>query len=363
MVSRVKRRLATAGLFQGIFHRNAQFLEDFHKANSDLRVKLIHQARNEKGDSHGLDGDDAFQLDKRVPAYLPENLLIIITPTSETTRVLMANGLEKEKTGYKIVQQKPHGCGQWNSNHQKEGSVMTQLKDKVAIVTGGTKGIGRAVAENLLAEGVKVVICSRHDSDVMRGMEALRRNAGERISGMCCDVREYAQVENLVQSASERYGGIDILINNAGLGIFASVADLTPEQWRQVIDTNLTGVFYCCRAAIPYMRQRGGGYIINISSLAGKNPFKGGSAYNASKFGLNGFSEAIMQDLRYDNIRVSYVMPGSVDTDFGGPGEKGDTTWRLTPGDVARVVIDLLHHDPRCLPSCVEMRPSKPPRK
>ncbi len=240
---------------------------------------------------------------------------------------------------------------------------MVRLDGKVAIVTGGTKGIGRATAEALLEEGVRVVICSRREADVQALVEALRPTAGEKISGWACDVRDYSQVERLMQLAAERFGGLDVLINNAGLGIFASVADLTPEQWRQVIDTNLTGVFYCCHAAIPYLRRRGGGYIINISSLAGKNPFKGGSAYNASKFGLNGFSEAIMQDLRYDNIRVSYVMPGSVDTAFGGPGEKGDTSWRLTPQDVGQVVMDLLHHDPRCLPSCVEMRPSKPPRK
>jgi 3-oxoacyl-[acyl-carrier protein] reductase len=240
---------------------------------------------------------------------------------------------------------------------------MRNLEDKVAIVTGGTKGIGRATAKVLLGDGAKVVICSRSQFDVEQSVEALRRSAGERIRGIPCDVAAYDQVERLVQYAAAQFGGIDILVNNAGVGIFGNVADLAPEQWRQVIDTNLTGVFYCCRATIPYLLRRGGGYIINISSLAGKNPFKGGSAYNASKFGLNGFSEAIMQDLRYDNIRVSYVMPGSVDTEFGGLGEKGDISWRLTSEDVAQVVIDLLHHDPRCLPSCVEMRPSKPPRK
>ena len=243
------------------------------------------------------------------------------------------------------------------------GSDMASLKNKVAIVTGGTKGIGRAIAEVLLGDGANVIICSRSQSDVEQSIEKFRSSGGERIRGIPCDVATYHQVEHLIHHAVAQFGGIDILVNNAGVGIFGNVADLTTEQWRQVIETNLTGVFYCCHAAIPYLRQRGGGYIINISSLAGKNPFKGGSAYNASKFGLNGFSEAIMQDLRYDNIRVSYVMPGSVDTEFGGSGEKGDTSWRLTPEDVAQVVIDLLHHDPRCLPSCVEMRPSKPPRK
>ena len=240
---------------------------------------------------------------------------------------------------------------------------MTNLKDKVAIVTGGTKGIGRAVARVLLEEGSNVVICARRPDDVNASVQSLGQTATGKIQGTVCDVRHYDQVQHLLAFTAQQFGGLDILVNNAGIGIFANVADLSPDQWCQVIDTNLTGVYYCCHAAIPHLRRRGGGYVINISSLAGKNPFKGGTAYNASKFGLNGFSEAMMQDLRYDNIRVSYVMPGSVDTDFGGPGEKGETSWRLTPDDVARVVLDLLHHDPRCLPSCVEMRPSKPPRK
>jgi NAD(P)-dependent dehydrogenase (short-subunit alcohol dehydrogenase family) len=166
-----------------------------------------------------------------------------------------------------------------------------------------------------------------------------------------------------MDEAAGKWGGIDFLINNAGVGIFAPVADLSPEQWKEVIETNLSGVFYCCHAAIPHLRKRGGGYIINISSLAGKNPFKGGAAYNASKFGLNGFSEAMMQDLRYDNIKVSYVMPGSVNTGFGRHSLEETASWKLAPEDVAQVVLDLLQHHPRCLPSCVEMRPSKPPQK
>ncbi len=177
---------------------------------------------------------------------------------------------------------------------------------------------------------------------------------------MPCNVADAEQVQKLAKFAVDRFGGIDFLINNAAVALFADVSDITPEQWRAVIDTNLTGVFYCCHATIPYLKKRGGGYIINISSLAGKNPFKGGSAYNASKFGLNGFSEAIMQDLRYDNIRVSYVMPGSVNTGFGRGAESGDHSWKLSPDDVAQVVVDLLKHDPRCLPSCVEVRPSRP---
>jgi NADP-dependent 3-hydroxy acid dehydrogenase YdfG len=166
----------------------------------------------------------------------------------------------------------------------------------------------------------------------------------------------------MVKFAADRFGKITILINNAGVGHFDSVSAMAPMQWREVIDTNLTGVFYCCHEVIPHMKKAGGGYIINISSLAGKNPFKGGAAYNASKFGLNGFSEAMMQDVRYDNIRVSYIMPGSVNTAFGHNPSSG-SSWKLSPQDVAQVVVDLLNQDPRCLPSCVEMRPSKPPMK
>jgi NAD(P)-dependent dehydrogenase (short-subunit alcohol dehydrogenase family) len=237
---------------------------------------------------------------------------------------------------------------------------MNRIENKVAIVTGGTKGIGKAIASSLLEQQVKVVICSRKKADVDRCVGELAAKAAGRIAGTVCDVGNLEQVRSLVAFAGERFGGIDILVNNAAIGLFASVSDITPEQWKQVIDTNLTGVFYCCHAAIPYLKQRGGGYIINISSLAGKNPFKGGSAYNASKFGLNGFSEAIMQDLRYDNIRVSYVMPGSVNTRFGQHEVSSDTSWKLAPEDVAQVVVGLLQHDPRCLPSAVEMRPSKP---
>jgi len=206
-------------------------------------------------------------------------------------------------------------------------------------------------------------VCSRHESEVKSCVERAGPKFDGKIAGTVCDVGRYEQVQRLADFVVEKFGGVDILINNAGVGIFASVAEISPQQWRQVLDTNLTGVYHCCHAMIPHLRKRGGGYIINISSLAGKNPFKGGSAYNASKFGLNGFSEAIMQDLRYDNIRVSYVMPGSVNTRFANNQEAAASTWKLAPEDVAQVVVDLLRHDPRCLPSCVEMRPSKPPKK
>lgn len=256
------------------------------------------------------------------------------------------------------------------------------LAGKVALVTGGSRGIGRAIAEALLDAGASVVICSRQRETLERTLRDLGERFAHRsasssmvaeresyahpatapVAGMVCDVRDYAQVQRLVQFTVETFGGVDILINNAGVGIFRHVAELTPDEWHDVIATNLTGVFYCCREVVPVMRQRGGGYIINISSLAGRNAFAGGTAYNASKFGLNGFTEALMHDLRYENIRVSVVMPGSVNTEFGGRTKESDD-WRLQPEDVARVVMALLQHDPRSLPSSVELRPAKPPRK
>jgi len=153
-----------------------------------------------------------------------------------------------------------------------------------------------------------------------------------------------------------------VLVNNAGVGVFEEIASLAPDEWRRVIDTNLTGVYYACHAAIPHLRARGGGWIFNISSLAGKNAFKGGGAYCASKAALNAFSEVLMQEVRYDGIRVSYIMPGSVDTAFGGPtGQRAD--WKVGAEDVAQVIVDLIGHPPRTLASRIEIRPSQPPRK
>jgi len=174
------------------------------------------------------------------------------------------------------------------------------------------------------------------------------------------DVRRYEDMKRAVDAAAARFGGLDILINNAGVGIFSDVASMTPDEWAEVIDTNLTGVFNACQVALPHLRRRGGGFIINISSLAGKNPFVTGAAYCASKSGLNAFSEALMQEVRYDNIRVSYVMPGSVATGFSSGDETKGADWKITPDEVAEVVVNLLRHNPRSLPSRVELRPSKP---
>ena len=235
------------------------------------------------------------------------------------------------------------------------------LKDKTAIVTGGTKGIGRGIAEALLREGVSVCISARIDREIDEAVKSLR-SLGQ-VTGFKADVRVYEQVKALVDHTVKELGGLDILINNAGIGIFETVEETSPEDFRAVLETNVCGVFYCCHEAIPQMKQRGGGYIINISSLAGVNAHPRMAAYNASKFGLNGFSEALMQEVRHDNIKVSYIMPGSVNTEFGGDSPSDEKSWQLTPEDIARVVIDLLHHDDRSLPSRVEIRPSKPPKK
>jgi 3-oxoacyl-[acyl-carrier protein] reductase len=246
----------------------------------------------------------------------------------------------------------------------QEAGMAEDLRGKVAIVTGGTRGIGLSIAQRLLAEGAKVFICGRNANHLKSALETLGKHSGGKVDGIAADMRRYDDCRKVVQGAADKFGGLDILVNNAGLGYFKPVDELTPEEWDETIETNLSGVFYCCREAIPLLRKRGGGYIFNISSLAGVNPFAGGSAYNASKFGLNGFSEAMMQDVRHDGIRVSYIMPGSVDTDFGAaPGSKPSSSWKLTGDDIAKAVVDLYKFPKTALASRIEMRPSQPPKK
>lgn len=232
------------------------------------------------------------------------------------------------------------------------------LNGKVALVTGGSRGIGFAIAQALTREQASVAITGTNESRVKNAREQL----GATSIGIRADVRDYASVESALQATSDRFGGLDILINNAGVGLFKAVADMSLDEWNNLIGTNLTGVFHCSRAALPHLRARGGGWIINISSLAGKNPFPDGAAYCASKSGLNAFSEALMQEVRHEGIRVAYVLPGSVRTGFSGR-TIGNDDWKLAPDDVARVVTDLLNHPPRSLPSRVEIRPAQPPRK
>jgi 3-oxoacyl-[acyl-carrier protein] reductase len=233
------------------------------------------------------------------------------------------------------------------------------LSGKVAVVTGGTRGIGRAVAERLLQEGASVAICGRASQSVEQAVVEMAKISGGKVFGEAADVSNPGEVRRFFQSVDAQFGCLHILINNAGMGIFRRVAELSVEDWHRMIDLNLSGVFYCCREALPRFNNCGGGYIVNISSLAGKNAFSGGAGYNASKFGLNGFSEALMLDHRYDNVRVSYIMPGSVDTAFSSA-ESAHADWKIAPQDVAEVVLALLRMPERTLVSRVEMRPLKP---
>ena len=237
------------------------------------------------------------------------------------------------------------------------------LTGKTAFVTGGSRGIGLAIAHALLEEGANVALTATTAHSASRAADELGAAfSADRVIGIEANVRDLAAVERAMATTANRFGGLDILINNAGVGRLVPFDQVTPDVWNDVIGTNLTGVFHCCHAAIPRMRERGGGWIINISSLASTNPFVGGTAYCASKAALNAFSEALMQEIRYDGIKVSYVMPGSVDTEFGGRGA-AKRGWALQGEDVAEVVVDLLRHPSRSLPSRVEMRPSQPPRK
>ena len=235
---------------------------------------------------------------------------------------------------------------------------MISLTGKVAFVTGGSRGIGLATAKALMAGGASVAITGTDQSRVDAAAAAL----GPGALGLRADVRKYADVEAALSQTLARFGGLDILVNNAGVGVFRAVSEMAVDEWHRIIDTNLSGVFYCCHAALPHLKSRGGGWIVNISSLASKNAFVNGAAYCASKSALNAFSEALMQEVRYDGIRVAYVLPGSVNTGFGGLSNT-KSEWALMPDDVAEVIVDLIAHPTRSLPSRVEIRPAQPPRK
>lgn len=240
------------------------------------------------------------------------------------------------------------------------------LAGRVCLITGGSRGIGRAIAKLLLAEGAKVAICGRRQESVDAAVSGLARETGGKVEGKAADVKNHEEVGALFQFIDARFGGLDVLVNNAGVGVFRPVDQLALEEWRSAIDTNLSGAFYCSREALFRFVTRGGGYIVNINSLAGANAFAGGAAYNASKFGLTGFTEAMMQDVRSRNVRVSYIMPGSVATGFGGQSQTADGTsrdvgsdWKIWPEDVAEVVRMLLTMPARTLVSRVEIRPAK----
>ncbi len=236
-------------------------------------------------------------------------------------------------------------------------SASSALAGRAAVVTGGTRGIGAAIAAALVSRGVDVLVCGRSSGSPAPGRDAA--SAAGRLEALQADVRDPAQARLLVDRAAALFGGLDILVNNAGVSRFGELAAQSDDAWRDIVETNLGGVFHCCRAAIPALRRRGGGWIVNVSSLAGSHPFAGATAYCASKAGVDALSEALMQEVRHEGIRVCCVAPGSVDTRFAGD-PPTDTSWKLTAGDVARVVVDLLQHDPRSLPSRVEIRPARP---
>ncbi len=232
---------------------------------------------------------------------------------------------------------------------------MAAWQGKVALVTGGNRGIGRGVAEALAKEGLTVAITARDGA----AAEAAAREIAPTARGYALDVRHADQVSAVFAAVDRDLGGLDVLVNNAGIGIFSPIATTTLEDWHAVIETNVNGLFYCTREAIPRMTARGGGYIFNVSSLAGRNAFPGAGAYCASKHAVNGFSEVLFQEVREAGIRATYLMPGSVATDFGrGMAAKQD--WAIQPEDVGEMVVDLLRTNPRTLHSRVEMRPSRP---
>lgn len=227
---------------------------------------------------------------------------------------------------------------------------------KVALITGGSRGIGMAIARALAESGAKVVITGRDAATLEKAAAELQASGPAHT--VQADIAKPDEAARAVDEASSVFGGLDILVNNAGTATFANVDTLATDDWNRMLGTNLSGIFHCCRAAIPALRARGGGWIISIGSLSSTQPFAGGAAYCATKAAVTAFSDAMMQELRADNIRVSCVLPGSVATGFGGRNTGAD--WKLQPEDVARAVIDLIGFPPRSLPSRLELRPSRP---
>ena len=231
------------------------------------------------------------------------------------------------------------------------------LTGKVAFVTGGSRGIGLATAKALVAQGASVAIVGTDQTT----LDAAAGELGTSALAVRADVRRYEEVEHAIATTVSRFGRLDVLVNNAGIGVYRPVADMTVDEWNRTFETNVSGVFHCCRAALPQLKKNGG-WIINISSLSSTGPFANGAAYCASKSAVNTFSDALMQEVRYDGVRVACVLPGSVNTGFGGRSNT-KSEWALQPDDVAEVIVDLLAHPPRSLPSRVEIRPAQPPRK
>jgi 3-oxoacyl-[acyl-carrier protein] reductase len=233
---------------------------------------------------------------------------------------------------------------------------------RVALVTGGTRGIGAAIARRLARDGFATFISGTRQATLDQAFGRFSRE-GLAIRGFAADARREEDQRRLVESVAKEGGRLDVLVNNAGIGRFAPVDALTPDDFRAVIETNLLGAYYAVHYAAPIMKKNGGGFVVNVASLASVNPFAGGSAYNASKFGLLGFSEAAMLDLRHDGIRMAAVLPGSVATEFGDSHGGREHSWMLQADDVAEAVADLVRFPDRAIPSRIDLRPSRPPKK
>jgi NADP-dependent 3-hydroxy acid dehydrogenase YdfG len=236
-----------------------------------------------------------------------------------------------------------------------------EIKDKVAYITGGSKGIGFGIAKALIGEGLKVAISGRDPETVARAAVELSED-DTRVMAITSDVRSLDQEKHAVDQIIDKWGRLDVLIANAGVGYFGSIDEMTEDQWKSVIDTNLTGVFHSVKASLAPLKVSKG-YIITLASLAGTNFFANGAAYNASKFGLVGFSQAIMLDLRYHGIKVTTIMPGSVSSFFNDRTPSDADAWKIQPEDIGAIVADLLKMHPRTLPSKIEVRPTQPPKK
>ena len=239
---------------------------------------------------------------------------------------------------------------------------MKNLKDKVALITGGTAGIGFGIALSLMNEGMNVVVTSRDEDRALDAAKKLDKatTSSVKAHGIQADVRDLESQQKAVKDVVEMFGQLDVVIANAGLGHFASIEDLTSEQWQETIDTNLTGVFNSIKASVEALKKSKG-YYITISSLAGTNFFEKGSAYNASKFGVTGFTQSVMLDLRKHNIKVSTIMPGSVATHFNNHEPSEKDAWKIQSEDIGELVVDLLKMNERTLPSKIEVRPTMPP--
>jgi len=235
-------------------------------------------------------------------------------------------------------------------------------RERVALVTGGTRGIGESIARRLAADGFSVAISGHAGRSVTNAVERLGKD-GVPVKGFPADARKEEDQKALIGWVEREFGRLDVLVNNAGIGEFGSVDEISPASFREVVETNLFGPFYAIHFAAPLMKKSGGGFIVNIASLAAINAFAGGAAYNASKFGLLGLSDAAMLDLRHDGIRIAAILPGSVQTEFSDSHRGPESSWMLQPDDVARAVSDLVRYPGRAIPSRLDLRPSKPPKK